>query len=95
MNKSATQGDTTDTRTVATNTTAVEQGVTTGRRTLSAHQRTIVAITFFSMFFGAGNLIFPPYVGALAGNASLGAGRGHHSYDRPAVRHSARRLDVL
>lgn len=73
MNKSAAQGDTTDTRTVATNTTAVEQDVTTGRRTLSAHQRTIVAITFFSMFFGAGNLIFPPYVGALAGNTSLGA----------------------
>lgn len=40
---------------------------------LTAQQRFVVSVTFFSMFFGAGNLIFPPYVGALAGNASLGA----------------------
>ena len=28
-----------------------------------------MAFTFFSMFFGAGNLIFPPFVGAQAGAA--------------------------
>lgn len=40
---------------------------------LKPRQRIIVAITFFSMFFGAGNLIFPPLVGALAGRATLPA----------------------
>ena len=38
---------------------------------LDTRQRIIVGITFFSMFFGAGNLIFPPYLGALAGNRTL------------------------
>ena len=27
----------------------------------------LVGFTLFSMFFGAGNLIFPPYLGAQAG----------------------------
>ncbi len=30
---------------------------------LDTRQRIIVGITFFSMFFGAGNLIFPPISG--------------------------------
>ena len=33
----------------------------------------LVGITLFSMFFGAGNLIFPPYLGYLAGNKSIPA----------------------
>lgn len=32
--------------------------------------RILVGITLFSMFFGAGNLIFPPFLGAQAGNAA-------------------------
>lgn len=32
-----------------------------------------MAFTFFSMFFGAGNLIFPPFVGAQAGAAAVPA----------------------
>ncbi|MEE1296549.1 MAG: branched-chain amino acid transport system II carrier protein [Bifidobacterium sp.] len=31
----------------------------------------MVAVTFFSMFFGAGNLIFPPFVGALCGSRAV------------------------
>lgn len=31
--------------------------------------RLLVGLTLFSMFFGAGNLIFPPYLGSLAGVA--------------------------
>ena len=30
-------------------------------------QRLLLGLTLFSMFFGAGNLIFPPYLGSLAG----------------------------
>ncbi|KFI57237.1 branched-chain amino acid transporter [Bifidobacterium gallicum DSM 20093 = LMG 11596] len=33
----------------------------------------LVGVTLFSMMFGAGNLIFPPLVGALAGTASVAA----------------------
>ena len=40
---------------------------------LSVHQRMLMTFTFFSMFFGAGNLIFPPFVGAQAGSAALPA----------------------
>ena len=29
----------------------------------------LVGFTLFSMFFGAGNLIFPPFLGAQAGTA--------------------------
>lgn len=32
-------------------------------------QRLLLGLTLFSMFFGAGNLIFPPYLGSLAGSA--------------------------
>ncbi|TPF86623.1 branched-chain amino acid transporter [Bifidobacterium sp. UTCIF-37] len=35
-----------------------------------------MTFTFFSMFFGAGNLIFPPFVGAQAGSAALPAAIG-------------------
>ncbi len=34
---------------------------------LSKQKLVLVGLTLFSMFFGAGNLIFPPYLGALAG----------------------------
>lgn len=34
---------------------------------LSTRSRVLIVFTFFSMFFGAGNLIFPPFVGAQAG----------------------------
>ena len=34
---------------------------------LSTRNRMLVGLTLFSMFFGAGNLIFPPYLGAMAG----------------------------
>ena len=33
----------------------------------------LVGVTLFSMFFGAGNLIFPPFVGYQAGSVSLPA----------------------
>ena len=35
-----------------------------------------MTFTFFSMFFGAGNLIFPPFVGAQAGSATMPAAIG-------------------
>ena len=35
-----------------------------------------MTFTFFSMFFGAGNLIFPPFVGAQAGSSTLPAAVG-------------------
>ena len=31
----------------------------------------LVGFTLFSMFFGAGNLIFPPFLGAQAGTAPV------------------------
>ena len=37
------------------------------RRRLTFKQRVLVATTLFGMFFGAGNLIFPVYLGQLAG----------------------------
>ncbi|KAB8289285.1 branched-chain amino acid transporter [Bifidobacterium ramosum] len=40
---------------------------------LTARQRLVMTFTFFSMFFGAGNLIFPPFVGAQAGAAAVPA----------------------
>ncbi|WP_140444713.1 MULTISPECIES: branched-chain amino acid transport system II carrier protein [unclassified Bifidobacterium] len=43
---------------------------------LDARQRLVMTFTFFSMFFGAGNLIFPPFVGAQAGSAALPAAIG-------------------
>ncbi|KAB7790794.1 branched-chain amino acid transport system II carrier protein [Bifidobacterium leontopitheci] len=50
--------------------------ITTATGRLGARQRLLMAFTFFSMFFGAGNLIFPPFVGAQAGGASLPASIG-------------------
>ncbi|WP_240542004.1 branched-chain amino acid transport system II carrier protein [Bifidobacterium sp. CP2] len=44
--------------------------------TLTARQRLVMTFTFFSMFFGAGNLIFPPFVGAQAGSAAMPAAIG-------------------
>ncbi|WP_236036946.1 branched-chain amino acid transport system II carrier protein [Bifidobacterium simiiventris] len=43
---------------------------------LTARQRLMMTFTFFSMFFGAGNLIFPPFVGAQAGAATVPAAIG-------------------
>ncbi|HCO28194.1 MAG TPA: branched-chain amino acid transport system II carrier protein [Lachnospiraceae bacterium] len=43
---------------------------------LDKKNRLLMGITLFSMFFGAGNLIFPPFVGAMAGKSSLIAGAG-------------------
>lgn len=40
---------------------------------LSLRQRLLIGFTLFAMFFGAGNLIFPPWLGAEAGSASWGA----------------------
>ena len=38
---------------------------------LDAKRRLVITITFFSMFFGASNLIFPPFLGAQAGSATV------------------------
>ena len=35
-----------------------------------------LGLTLFSMFFGAGNLIFPPFLGEQAGNQAIVAGLG-------------------
>ena len=43
---------------------------------LVARQRLVMTFTFFSMFFGAGNLIFPPFVGVQAGSATIPAAIG-------------------
>lgn len=43
---------------------------------LGARQRMVITFTFFSMFFGAGNLIFPAFLGAQAGSATLPAAAG-------------------
>lgn len=40
---------------------------------LSGKHRLVIAFTFFSMFFGAGNLIFPPLMGAQAQSAAIPA----------------------
>ncbi|WP_420897199.1 branched-chain amino acid transport system II carrier protein [Bifidobacterium dolichotidis] len=42
-------------------------------QSLTLNHRNVIAVTLFSMIFGAGNLIFPPLVGALAGTASFAA----------------------
>lgn len=43
---------------------------------LSLKNRLLVGLTLFSMFFGAGNLIFPPYLGAEAGTQTWWAMAG-------------------
>ncbi|PLS30960.1 Branched chain amino acid transport system II carrier protein [Bifidobacterium margollesii] len=45
-------------------------------RKFKARQRLVMTFTFFSMFFGAGNLIFPPFVGAQAGGSTMPAAIG-------------------
>ena len=37
------------------------------KQRLSWTNRILVGFTLFSMFFGAGNLVFPPFLGYLAG----------------------------
>lgn len=37
---------------------------------LSVQKRILIGLTLFSMFFGAGNLIFPPFLGSLAGTST-------------------------
>jgi LIVCS family branched-chain amino acid:cation transporter len=46
------------------------------RKVLDRRKRILIAFTFFSMFFGAGNLIFPPFVGAQAGGLTWAAAIG-------------------
>ena len=43
------------------------------KQKLSAHNRILMGFTLFSMFFGAGNLIFPPFMGAMAGEQTPAA----------------------
>ena len=45
-----------------------ERGYIHMRQKLSKHNLLLVGFTLFSMFFGAGNLIFPPFLGAQAGS---------------------------
>ena len=40
--------------------------------TLRGKKLLLIGFTLFSMFFGAGNLIFPPYLGAQAGTPASG-----------------------
>ena len=35
----------------------------------NAKNKILIGMTLFSMFFGAGNLIFPPFLGAQAGSS--------------------------
>lgn len=44
--------------------------------TLKGRRLLIVGLTLFSMFFGAGNLIFPPFLAAQAGTAAWPAMAG-------------------
>ena len=53
--------------------TDINTAASGGRRRLPFSGRLVMAFTFFSMFFGAGNLIFPPFVGAQAGAATVPA----------------------
>ena len=40
---------------------------------LNVQSRLLVGLTLFSMFFGAGNLIFPPFLGEQAGTSAIPA----------------------
>ncbi|OXM99644.1 branched-chain amino acid transport system II carrier protein [Bifidobacterium vansinderenii] len=55
---------------------ADKRNATTGVTTLNGRNRVLATFTFFSMFFGAGNLIFPPFVGAQAGDHTIPASVG-------------------
>ena len=52
------------------------RNATTGTTALNGRNRILATFTFFSMFFGAGNLIFPPFVGAQAGDHTTFASIG-------------------
>lgn len=43
---------------------------------LNLRRKILMGVTLFSMFFGAGNLIFPPYLGAQAGTSAWAAFSG-------------------
>lgn len=45
-------------------------------QSLSTRSRLLVGLTLFSMFFGAGNLIFPPFLGVQAGESTWTAMMG-------------------
>ena len=45
----------------------------TARTSLDARQSLVIGMTLFSMFFGAGNLILPPLLGAQAGASTVPA----------------------
>lgn len=45
-------------------------------QTLSRRDQLLVGFTLFSLFFGAGNLIFPPQLGAQAGTSTWAAMAG-------------------
>lgn len=53
--------------------TTAANGTTSTITKLSRRNRIIIAFTFFSMFFGAGNVIFPPLMGAQSQSAILPA----------------------
>lgn len=40
-------------------------------KSLTLKERCLIGLTLFSMFFGAGNLIFPPHLGSLAGSSTI------------------------
>lgn len=46
------------------------------KKELERKERVLIGFTLFSMFFGAGNLIFPPFLGAEAGTLTWHAMRG-------------------
>ena len=49
-------------------------------KSLSMRNRCVIGFTLFSMFFGAGNLIFPPLLGAEAGSSTIPAMVGRRWY---------------
>ncbi|MFR0942892.1 MAG: branched-chain amino acid transport system II carrier protein [Butyricicoccus sp.] len=56
----------------------------TAMQKLNRRSLLLVGFTLFSMFFGAGNLIFPPYLGAQAGTVAAGLCRLCGQCDRSA-----------
>ena len=50
-------------------------------KSLSMRNRCVIGFTLFSMFFGAGNLIFPPLLGAEAGSSTIPAMGGWNVTD--------------
>ena len=46
------------------------------KKKLSSKEYIYVASMLFGLFFGAGNLIFPVYMGQIGGTAYLAGGRG-------------------